>query len=225
MNNQKSMNVFKVLYICVCIVILSQPSWSLTILNGTGGGYGSGGGEALRSMGDSSIEGLVIQSAGYFLQSYSNILFYMHRVEISAPEAMDYEELKMFLDKALGNMVAAHSSYLALKQLADVTPYNPVIIEALKVFDYKSFKTANNCRTDMYNKVMEYLKAGDIRGVYGMSVADTQVMIEYIEQLKGQVDAGKFPSIKTTWQLNQAITDMFLKGQYVAMIFSELNGN
>lgn len=221
MNIQKSMNVLKVLCVCMIVIFITAPLYPFFIDNGTGGGFG--GGDGSRSVEGSSIEGLVIQSAGYYLKSYSNVLLYMHRIEVMPPETLDYEELQKFLDKAISNMTAAHSSYVALKQLADVTPYNPTVIEALRAFDYKAFKTANNCRTDMYDVVKEYLKAGDIRGIYGMSVADTQVMIEYLEELKGQVDAGKFPSISTTWKLNQAITDMFMKGQYVAMIFAEIN--
>jgi hypothetical protein len=209
----------KVFVLMAVLVAAGMSTYAAWIANNSGSGFGGGGGgESARSV---SVESYVIQGAGFFLESYSHVLAYMREVELNQANP-DFEKLSLSLDNALASMNNANATYAALKQLADNTPYNQQVIDALKAFDYDGFESQHGLSAGMFKRVKKFLEKGDIRGTYGVLRDDTGRIIEYIEQLKTQVDDMKTPSVSITWKLNQAITDTLLFGQYVSQIFADI---
>jgi hypothetical protein len=147
----------------------------------------------------------------------------MKVVELTGNTSLNHEELDGILEKAIGAMISANESYSALKQLADNTPYNESVIDALKNFNYDGFRKDKGLRIEVFERAKKFLVKGDIRGMYGATLADTAKILFMLNQLKAQVEAGEFPSLDTVWSLNQLYGDAQLFGQYVAQVFYALN--
>jgi hypothetical protein len=215
----KKYSILRVLLGIIMIIFLNLNSFSWWYANHTNNAYG-GDGESSPAM-----SGLIIDGAGYFLESYANTLIFMKKIEWSGKTALDYNELKNLVDKALDNMKSANETYVFLKQAADAAPYNPAVIDALKHFDYDGFKEANSLNGDIFNQVKGYLVKGDIRGAYARILLDTENLIILLERIKVQVDAGDFPVIGDVWNLNHAYSQSLLFGHYLSRVFYRLTTN
>ncbi len=219
MSQGKKLSIPMIFVFTFLILFLSTNIFSLWYLNYSDIAYG-GDGESSPAM-----SGLIIDGCGYFLESYANTLLFMKKIEWSGKTALDYDELKNILEKAMDNMKSANETYVNLKQAADAAPYNPAVILALKNFDYDGFKEANSLNGDVFNQVKGYLVKGDIRGVYARILLDTENLIILLERIKVQVDTGDFPVIGDVWNLNHAYSQSLLFGQYLSRVFYRLTTN
>jgi hypothetical protein len=77
---------------------------------------------------------------------------------------------------------------------AGQAPYNPLIIAALKNYNYEGFQATARVDAAVFAEVKMYLLNGDIRGVYGKILADTANLITLLKKVKASVDAEEFPS-------------------------------
>ncbi|MCP5047178.1 MAG: hypothetical protein GY940_08400, partial [bacterium] len=162
------------------------------------------------------------EGAGYFLESYSDTLLFMKKVELSGRDGLDHGELSAMLGSALTNMEQANKTYGALKQRADGTPYNTAVTGSLQGFDYVGFGAANGLEKGVVDRVKNFLSKGDVRSVYREIVMDTGTIAGLLKELKEQVDGGAFPSIKDTWKLNRAFSQSLGFGQCVAEVFDRV---
>ena len=181
-------------------------------------------GDSFRSDGksDSSLRQYVIMGAGYFLESYSDALLFLNKIEMAELTGMDYSELRMMINNAVVNMKNARSAYLSLKQLADNTPYNQIVIDELKKFDYVGFPEKNESNGIIFKDVEYYLSKGDVRGVYAQFLANTESILETLYVIKQTVDHTSFPRTADLQRMNQSYSQSLLFGQYVAEVFQEV---
>lgn len=168
-----------------------------------------------------SLEEFVVTGAGYFLESYSYMLSAMQKVELSHPGQYNPQELIPILDNTIQSLKKANEAYTTLKQMADLTPYNPRIIEFLLAFDYDGFSRSMDWRLHTSDQVKRILAIGDVRAIYSQMVTDTASILDTLNQFKVNVETGQFPDIPTLWKINQAYTDTLLFGQYVAQVFDK----
>jgi len=197
----------------VFILILFQfHSFSRWCANYTDNGFES----------SNTIQEPIARGAGYFLDSYANTMHFMRQTELSASLGMNYADWGSLLDRALESMKLANEAYAGLKQAADQAPYNPTAIEALKKYNYDNFQDSVPVNREVFAEVKMYLEKGDIRGVYGKILADTDNIIILLKKVQASVDVGKFPPVTDVWSLNQAYSNTLLFGQYVSSVFSEI---
>jgi hypothetical protein len=181
------------------------------------GGSSRSGGES-----DSSLRQYVIMGAGYFLESYSDALLFLNKIEMAELNGMDYDELRMMINNAVVNMENARNAYLVLKQLADNTPYNQNVIGELEKFDYVGFSEENGLNGTIFKDVEYYLSKGDIRGVYAQFLANTDNILETLYVVRKAVDHTSFPRTADLQRMNQSYSQSLLFGQYVAEVFQEV---
>jgi hypothetical protein len=146
----------------------------------------------------------------------------MRKVELADNRELNYPELSQILDSALVNMQQARDTYKLLKETADITPYNPEVIEALKNIDYDRYCEENGLNDEIFNRVKSYLVKGQVTGIYGKLLADMGIMVDLLQKVKKNIDKNLFPPVKTVRQLNQTYSFSLLFGQYVAGIFEAL---
>jgi hypothetical protein len=205
------------------LVIFNTNSFSLWVSNGSGTAYNSSGdGLSSPSSLAADIDQYIVEGAGYFLDSYSYTLQFMRKVELAANRELNYPELSQLLDAALDNMRQARESYNLLKETAEFTPYNPVVIEALKNFDYDRHCEINGLNKEIFTGVKSYLSDGRVTGIYVKLHADMNTMIYLLKLVKKYVDANLFPPVKAVRKLNQTYSTALLFGQYVAGVFDSL---
>jgi hypothetical protein len=109
-----------------------------------------------------------------------------------------------------------------LKETAENTPYNPVVIEALKKFDYDRYSEINWLNIEIFAQVKSYLIDGRVTEIYGKLHADMNTMIYLLKLIKKYIDNNMFPPVKAVRILNQTYSSALLFGQYVAGVFDSL---
>jgi hypothetical protein len=171
------------------------------------------------------ISTYVMEAAGYFLKSQSDMFLFLNKVELSDLEGTDFTELQSIIDMVVVNMQNAQAKYSELTALADNTPYDQTVLQQLAVFDYAAFRDSKGLNSVIYNDVEAYLQVGDVRGFYQKLYLDTQQILDLLAVLKSAVYANTLPGMEDLWQANRAYANTFLFGQYAAEIFYEITGN
>ena len=203
------------------LLFISMNAYSRVVLNWLDEPFGYPGENSLST---GSIGSHIVDGAGYFLKGQSEFLLFLNRVETSpGVEDVNASEMQTILNRAVENMEKAKETYAFLKQLAYSTPYNPLVMEKLLAFDYETFRNERGVNNDVFAGVKQYLAKGDVRGIFAGMLANTGAILQSLNIVKGQLDAGQFPELKNLWRLNQSFAETMLLGQYAAEIMYALN--
>jgi hypothetical protein len=186
------------------------------------GGDGAAGTEGASMACSITISELIIKGAEYFFKAHADINSLSESTEISDLYGTDFFTLWWAVNNALQNMNSARYYYRELEIKANHTPYNQAVIAKLMSFDYDSFQQQNGLLKDVFFEVKGYLVNGDIRGVYSRTSAYFDGLIDTLETIKGELNAGKVPSNAHMWNLNQTCAKVHMFGQYVARVFSAI---
>jgi len=112
-----------------------------------------------------SISSFIQTGGGYFLKAKSDFSLLFQRVETSNPPTINNTEIQSLLKSVRTSLLNAISNFRSLKSLADVTSYDPYIMERLKRFDYDTLKAKRFHNNSTWLEVKQYLLAGDVRGM------------------------------------------------------------
>jgi hypothetical protein len=174
--------------------------------------------------GSTGIRTYVIEAAGGFLNSQSDFLLFLNKIEMEEINGVDFAELQQVIHNAVVHMENARAKYNDLAQLADNTTYDQPTITVLMGFAYTSFQETKGLNGVIFNEVKAYLIGGDIRGLYHRLLANTQPILDQLTVIKSVVDAQVIPENSNLWRVNQAYSEMLLFGQYAAEIFYDVAG-
>jgi hypothetical protein len=220
MSNPKKVSILKILLVMTALMIFNTNSFSLWWCNNSGIAFD--GGDEGESTSIDLIDQYIAEGAGYFLDSYSYTLQFMRKVELSINLELNYQELSQLLESASINIEQAIANYKLLKETADNTPYNPVVIEALKNFNYDLFRETDVLNNEIFIEVKSYLIKGQVREIYGKLLSDMENIINLLHAVKKNIDKNLFPPVRTVRQLNQTYSASLLFGQYTAGVFESL---
>lgn len=173
----------------------------------------------ITSTAPSSINTLIINGAGYFLNSQSNALLFLNKIEMSEVNGLNYNDLRESLYRAIENMEMARDTYMDLTELAIATPYRLAVIKRLITFDYDGYQTRNGLNDATFKKVEQYLGKGDVNGLFTEMLLGTKNILDMLYALKETVDKDQFPTNQSLWQLAQAYSEFHMAGQYAAQVF------
>jgi hypothetical protein len=179
------------------------------------------GGEGKKSSG-SNMGQMIIEGAGHFLMSHSEMLKFLNKIELSELTGPDYSELQDIINRAIESMENASETYKNLISIAKETPYNMDVISKLRIFDYAGYMKTNGLNRVIFKKVKYFLRKGDVIGVYIYLKSDMDSIIEQLVNIKSNVDSEVFPEISLLWRINQKYSESLLFGQYVAEVFKNL---
>jgi hypothetical protein len=169
-----------------------------------------------------TIGNLIAQGGTYFLKSSSDMDLFLSLIESSELSGPDFDALQASVNSAIDNMKRARAAYFQLKNLAAVTPYNQEVISQLIEFDYDGYQKKNGLIPSVFDKVRNYLCAGDVRGVYADFYYNTGVILKLLTNIKKELDLGIFSSLSSYWRLNQKFSENKIFGQYIAEVFYSL---
>ena len=213
MNVKYRQNAVKAILGILILLSISMNSYSRVVLNWLDWPFGNPGDNSI-SMGSYIVDG-----AGYFLKGQSEFLLFLNRVETSpGTEGTSLNEMQTIMNRAIENMDKAKETYRLLKQQATNTPYNPLIIEKLMAFDYETFGIERGVINDVFDEVKKYMAKGDVRGIFDRILSNTGAILQALNIVKGQLDAGRFPEMNNLWRVNQRFSAALLFGQYAAEI-------
>lgn len=166
-----------------------------------------------------TIGQLVIESGTYFLKSNSDMLLFLSMIESSEASEPGFKTLQEVINSAIDNMENAKTACYRLKNLAAITPYNQEVISRLIVFNYTNFQNEKGLIPVIFEKVINFLKNGNVRGIYNEFYNNFNDILDVLYDLKKDVDNSNFPELSTMWRINQKYTEVKLFGQYVAEVF------
>lgn len=168
------------------------------------------------------IREYLINGAGYFLESYSDYLLFLNKVELAESRGFDWNELRLLLDCVIEKMKQARNEYKQLKQKADVTPYNQFIINQLSNFDYDAFADREGLIKPIFIEVTAFLSKGQIREMYGEALSHIEHILTMANAVSKKLEAGEFPGVSNLHTLNQAYHQYMLFGEYAAGVFQRI---
>lgn len=216
MIQKKKKRVKKIFIVLFFLLMLNVKSYSYVIANYGECGFNDEGEKSL------PISYYIVESAGYFLKSHSDILLFLDRVEMSEINDIDYKELRDILYRAIENMEKAKEAYYVLKQKLDATPYNQVMINYLLSFDYNGFLYERGLISEIFKEVETFLVKGNVRGIYDRLLKNTEKILDKLYLIKDSVDADTFPNISILWRVNQYYIETLLFGQYSAEVLKSI---
>ena len=210
------------------LFMLPTGGFSRIAVNGSSGGYDEGVGSSSEGLAvqssRNSLEMYVIEGAGYYLNAYSHILVFLNRVEESDLQGMDYYEAEQILDKALAQLGSAIKTYYYLIRRAEMTPYNSTVISKLMDFDYTGFMEKWNLNSEVFSQVEEFLKKGDITGMYRYMYDQFTTIAGILYSVRAEISMGKISELSVLWRLNEYCSQTLLFGQYVSRVFYAVLG-
>lgn len=223
MIQKKKMTILKSIIMIVLTILGSTTLHPLIVLNK--------GNEAFiepdstqSAVASVSIESLIINSAGYFLEGNCEFLFFLKKVETTVdPSNVNYDDLQSIINRSIEQMTKSRDTYYSLVDKANSTPYNSTVINRLIQFDYRSFKTQRGISGNPIDTLWDLLEEGDVRGVFTKLRDDTVKILDELQVIKASVDVNQFPSLSKLWRLNQLFSETMLFGQYAAEIFYEVS--
>lgn len=216
MNKLRNRFLMKVLLVPMVLVFLSGIGFGRIVSNYSPPAF------AVLTSAVNPINSYVIQGGGAFLKSHSDVLNFLNLIEISEIYSADYTQLKTLIDSAIENMNMAKYYYTQLYQLAQITPYNSIVIDKLHVFNYKQFQIDNNLNPYIFWNVRDYLKTGDVRGIYQKMLSDTDRILGILTQLQTIISNNDMPENSILWTVNQEFFSCLMFDQYTAMVFYEI---
>lgn len=169
-----------------------------------------------------SLGQLIIDGAGFFIQSNSEYQLFLKEVELSGMYGINQEAMNEALDSAITYMELANETYHLLVNTANSLEYNQNVLSALSNFNYYEYLYVNRLNPAIFKQVSQLLKAGDVRGCYQRFYADTYDILVRLKIIKSSVDNASIPEIPDCWRVNQLYQETQLFGQYMAEIFMNL---
>jgi hypothetical protein len=202
--------------------------FSYIVHNGSGSGYEGGSGGSSLDTGKvssiyTSIEGYIVEGAGYYLKANAGIQSLLNLVELQDMIGTDDAEMTRSVIDALDNITRARETFAKLIETAEATPYNPVVIEWLNHFDYNTFMTINNLNPVVFNELASYLFRGDITGTFKRTYAGICSIERLLTLISQELSENRVPGMTVFWELNERCAGASLFGSYAARVFQERN--
>ena len=172
-----------------------------------------------------TISYYVTEGGAYFLKFHSEILYFLHKIELYDENDPDYGEFQESIGNAIFYMEGARAAYDDLTYLADITPYNQEVIRELFTFNYGKFRGDSGLNFSLFWDVRRYLKRGDVRGLYRKMLHDTEDILDILYNIQAAVDACQMPEISQIWDLNHRCFLSLIFNQYTSMVFYEIVQN
>lgn len=160
-----------------------------------------------------SLDQLIIQAGGNFLQANSDFQSVLKKIELSESCLIDS------LNNTIQNISNANTLYFEIWTISLSLDYDPIVIEKLSQFDYYGYKLENNLNPSIFQKVESFLSKGHIRELFQQAYIDSCKIMEKLKQIKSALKSGKEIDISNYWRLNQLYLEFALFGQYTSEVF------
>lgn len=185
-----------------------------------------------------SLGQLSIDAAGFFLQSNSDYQAFLKNIEltpliesstvqgtnllhVNRNDGLIYIKLKNIIEKSIENMEMAHSLYYRVWKMSTRLERNPVILEKLAQFDYRSILEEKRLIPSIFQEVENCLKHGNMKGAFEMIYNDTGDILKGMKSINSLLEVNSV-DISQCWEVNHLIMTSQLFGQYISQVFSEI---
>jgi hypothetical protein len=226
MNRDKNYIFFKIVLFVVLSIFLSMNENAVIRSNGSGGTYSdtTDGDSPDKRLADTfNIENIVIEVAGYSLKANATLQKMLYIVEMQGIEGLSGDEFGFELDNTIQAMKEAVSTYYSLIRIAEVTPYNPVVIKKLQNFDYYGYYWRNDLNYSIFRVVSNYLRIGNVTGIYRRSKDKMQDILDLLVFFRDELREGRQTKMSDLRKVNEKMSEEAIFGSYIAGVFEAIN--
>ena len=221
MNARKEISAIKVFIFFFSLIIINNYCFPWILMNGAAGGYNEDN-QTPGIQNNLSMEILLIDGAGYFLQTQSNVKTLLNMVEWQDIKSIDYIEFKQLVKSALINIINARLSFEELIKVAESTPYNLEAIGQLNRFDYDTYLKEHSLNPFIFGTVRDYLEKGDITGTFKYLYERLKEVEQLLLIIRESTSKNRLPGLTICWRLNERCAETTLFGSYIARIFKSI---
>lgn len=221
MSHIKKNSISKAFAFCLFFIFIETLCFPYWLLNGSGSGYNND----IQSPGIQSkisVEILVIEGTGYFLQANTKVQNLLNILEFMDIKGIDYIELNQVVKSSLIATINARITFEELIKVAEVTPYNLEVIEQLNSFDYDNFLNEYRLNPYILGIVRDFLVKGDITGTYKYFYDNLKIIEKLLMTLQASISENRMPELANFWRLNELFAEETLFGSYIARIFKAI---
>jgi hypothetical protein len=226
MNRDKSYIIFKIAVVLLFSIFFSVQGFALIEGNGSGGAYGdsANGDSTGKRLADAyNIENIVIEVAGYSLKAKASLNKMLYIVETQGVAVLSGDEFAFELDNTIQAMKEAVSTYYSLIRVAEVTPYNPVVIKKLQNFDYYGYYWRNDLNYSIFRVVSNYLRIGNVTGIYRRSKEKMQNILDLLVFFRDELGEERQVKMSDLRKVNEKMSEEAIFGSYIAGVFEAIN--
>lgn len=218
---------FKVLLVATVLMIIHQGLWGVIWYNDTEKSFIllEAGMAGVAEDQEKSMKTCIVDSAAFFMDSYSDYLKFLVRIERAETGEFDFSVADLILSETVGKLGYSVENYTLLIQRAESTPYDLMMVEKLLIFNYDGFSKQFNLNPFIFEDVRAYLSKGKIREMYHEALKCTESLLIKIEAVQFEILKGRMPRIAALHELNQDYAHIMLFGEYAARVFQELIKN
>lgn len=166
------------------------------------------------------IDQLIFEGGGHFLNSYSDFVSFLGKIELSGKPVVN-EELKAVFSSAITNLEKARKSYLDLVNAADAVPYDTDYLNNLIGFDYNGLQQEKELNPLVFFEIKDFLGEGDVRGAFKTFSNDINALYMQMTELKTSVDNNQL-SMPGLRQKNHEYLKLVQFAQYAAEVFDHI---
>lgn len=211
--------IFKCLLLGCMLFFLSMNIFPLIVANRLSLAYEEQGTNRVSL--NESLEGLIIDGGGFYMEATGYINQILKIAELQNTNGIDYGALELALADSLTNLQKAKIAYERLISEASNTPYNNMVLTALKSFPYDNFRLSEGVNAIIFDKLELLLKEGDITGILKNIYHDFISLEVLLLNLRNELLTRKSLNSITVMELNELTSNLSLFGSYVARIFSK----
>lgn len=206
--------------IIIFVLLLNLDLPGYFVFNGAGVAFNTEGKRTTTFNNSGTFNDYIVEGGSKFLKSYSDLLLLMQKVEVGEN---DLEVMNKLIGSAIRDLEDSKTAYSNLCRLAADSPYDIAIIKRLKHFNYQSyFSSETGLNPTVFKHLTNFLKKGDVRGIYNEMLQDVSLILEKLKFLEIGINASGLPDITQLWKLNQMYSNALLFGQYTAQIFPKI---
>lgn len=218
MSHIKKSSAVKIFIFCFSLIMINNYCFPWILGNGAGGGYIEDP-QPPGIQGYIPMEMLLIDGAGYFMKTHSNVQTLLNMVEWQDLKSIDYIEFDRLVNKALIDIINASLAFEELIEVAEVTPYNLDVIDELNRFDYDTYLKENGINPFIFGTVRGYLVKGDITGTFKYLYQRLNEIRQMLLIIRESASENLLPGLPIFWKLNERCAETALFGSYIARIF------
>jgi hypothetical protein len=166
----------------------------------------------------------MIDGSTHFLTAKGNIALLLAEYEKASNSQVEFDFIASYTycDNAIKELKAALDDYGSAKVIGLKLGYDPGQVMLLRSALYRYPKSPYPYNMDAYNKVMTYLQAADILGIYAKNIENLKSILGILETIKISLQNNIKPIGDDYWRLLQMESDATLFGNMATVLASPI---
>lgn len=172
----------------------------------------------IMSGGRQEISDLLIEGAALYIESFSEALLLLKEYEMSGKAVFDLNLSTLKTETAIKKLEASRKCYESVILIGERLEYVGYYRNKLLGFDFDSYIKSQNLNPIIANEVKEFLKAGDVIGLYRRNLERIDEILKELKSIDEDLSKNIKSDISKYWRLFQKYSETSLFGNYATVL-------